>query len=406
MLSAARCFILTYLAICVILFPVYAATSKSAHSKLTKRSKKAEIFKPRGGAISVQCSSEKQPISSAAEHAAEPFTALLGKGNYERIAEIGKKMKDDEFVRGICSATMTLGHYKGLFTYLKSRGMLPIFLVIENLKLVKVVIEITERTYYIEWDSISKALILCFSGNEYNRIIALLESVQKRCTMGDRFRQTKGTVTSFGFFMDEFFDDLAPGKDSISLKRFLTLYRKELSTKYPIIFETFCQRLVHNLKDRLDTPSAEHLLTEFVGQPSLLTPEAFAKGFLLEAGDTAREDFFNYGWKEAVAEGLKKEYPGGGSALWVVIIGEFSDEFPKEYPPSSRTLAAVLANLKTKREREKEWTAKNVPNFRAKLLARLGESGLQLLLPMSLMEIITEYAGVVLCTWLDLPTMQ
>ena len=95
------------------------------------------------------------------------------------------------------------------------------------------------------------------------------------------------------------------------LKRFLTLHGEEFSKKHPDIFETICKELVWKLKCRLDNPASQKLLIDLVGQPSLLTPVAFARGFLHFAGDTDRTNFIEYGYKEAIEEGLKEEYPDG-----------------------------------------------------------------------------------------------
>ena len=62
------------------------------------------------------------------------------------------------------------------------------------------------------------------------------------------------------------------------------------------------------LKWQLDNLGSQKLLIDLVGQPSLLTPVAFAKGFLYYADDTYRANFIKYGYKEAIEEGLKEEY--------------------------------------------------------------------------------------------------
>ena len=77
-----------------------------------------------------------------------------------------------------------------------------------------------------------------------------------------------------------FFDNLAPWKDSKSLKRFMTLKGEEFSSKYPAVYETVCQGLVYRLKWKLDDPNGKKLMVDLVAQPALLTPVAFVKGFL------------------------------------------------------------------------------------------------------------------------------
>ena len=80
--------------------------------------------------------------------------------------------------------------------------------------------------------------------------------------------------------MYRFFYNLAPWKDSKSLKRFMTLKGEEFNSKYPTVYEIFCQRLVCHLKYELDDPNGKKLMVDLVAQPALLTPIAFVKGFL------------------------------------------------------------------------------------------------------------------------------
>ena len=82
-------------------------------------------------------------------------------------------------------------------------------------------------------------------------------------------------------FVVGFFKRYPPEKNSMPLKRFLTLYGEELSKKHPAIFETICGELVWRLRGQLDNPASQKLLIDLVGQPSLLTPVAFAEGFLI-----------------------------------------------------------------------------------------------------------------------------
>ena len=64
------------------------------------------------------------------------------------------------------------------------------------------------------------------------------------------------------------------------LKRFLTLHGEEFSKKHPAIFKTICEALVWRLRWQLDNLASQKLLIDLVGQASLLTPVAFARGFL------------------------------------------------------------------------------------------------------------------------------
>ena len=48
----------------------------------------------------------------------------------------------------------------------------------------------------------------------------------------------------FDWFVKGFFERYPPEKDSMPLKRFLTLHGEEFSKKHPAIFETICEKLV------------------------------------------------------------------------------------------------------------------------------------------------------------------
>ena len=78
-----------------------------------------------------------------------------------------------------------------------------------------------------------------------------------------------------------FFDRFVPGSNRASLKRFLTLHSEQFSEKYPDIFEIFCGKLVFVSKNGTLTPSTKKPLIDFIGQPSMLTPTAFATEFLI-----------------------------------------------------------------------------------------------------------------------------
>ena len=83
-----------------------------------------------------------------------------------------------------------------------------------------------------------------------------------------------------------------------------------------------------------------------MGQPSLITTTAFANGFLEYDIDTDRSNFINYGWKEAIEEGLKEKYPGGGRKLWTVMVSKYPNHFSGEYPSTDEARMAVLKDFK------------------------------------------------------------
>ena len=157
------------------------------------------------------------------------------------------------------------------------------------------------------------------------------------------------------------------------------------------------------LKWQLDNLASQKLLIDFVGQPSLLTPVAFAKGFLDVASDMNRANFIKYGYKEAIEEGLKEEYEGGSRELWAVMVSKYPSQFSGEYPNTDEVRAIALKDFKpTKQDREEEWVVENAQNPRTTLRMRqLAKSldELDITFPTVLWIIVAEYATVP--SWID-----
>ena len=192
--------------------------------------------------------------------------------------------------------------------------------------------------------------------------------------------------------MNGFFERYPPEKDSMPLKRFLTLHGEEFSKKHPIVFEIICEILVWRLRCWLDNPASQKLLIDLVGQPSLLTPVAFAEGFLCLADDTDRANFIKYGYKEAIEEGLKEEYRDGGRDLWAVMVSKYPNQFSGEYPSTDEARALPSRTLSLPNKISKRtWAKRNAPNLQMKL-----EMLVPSLLPTVLLGIVSEYA----VTWI------
>ena len=248
-------------------------------------------------------------------------------------------------------------------------------------------------TYIGECDSIYDAIALSLNEDRHDRVAGLFEAAQER----------PDWKHMFDWFVEVFFIRYPPEKNSMPLKRFLTLHGKEFSKKHPATFETICERLVWKLKCQLDNPASQKLLIDLVGQPSLLTPVAFARGFLCVADDNDRANFIKYGYKEAIEEGLKEEYEYGGRKLWDVMVSMFPNQFSGEYPSTDEARSLALKNFKpTKQDREEAWIVNNAQNpqtmLRMRQLAKyLDELGINF--PTVLWVIIAEYATVP--TWLD-----
>lgn len=349
----------------------------------------------------------KQLTPEASEKVSEQLKILIDGEEYTEIARIGNNMKEADFFKYLCPMITTLDHCKSLFAYLKRCDMFADFFAYGNMELAKKVIaEFKDGSnYHISCDHTIKAIIVTLNEDQHDRVIDFLKAVQERCIGEDEKREQLWERTLFEGFVRKFFNQLVPQKNSTPLKRFLTLRREELNTQHPIIFETICQELVSYLKYSFDDPNAKKLLIDFIGQPSLLTPKTFAKGFLPSIPDFDSDDsdayddegahvgdghdytaeyeyYFNsddsdtdcydvpfrvkfiiYGWREAVEEALKGDYQGSSRWLWRQIIETFPEAFPEKFPPSNETLAIVSKKFKTKQEIEKEWAEDHAPQI-------------------------------------------
>ena len=230
------------------------------------------------------------------------------------------------------------------------------------------------------------------------------DSHERAASLFEAARGRPGLNDWFHFFVDGFFKRYSPEKDNMPLKRFLTLHGEEFGRKHPATFETICERLVLNLKWRLDSLASQKLLIDLVGQHSLLTPVAFAEGFLHTANDIQRANFIKYGYREALEEGLtRRKYLGGRMYLWDLMVSTLPNQFSGKFPKTDKARAAALRSFKhTKQDREEAWIMANAQNpqtmLRMKQLAKyLNE--LEINFPTVLWVIVAEYA--IVPSWID-----
>jgi len=291
---------------------------------------------------------------------------------------------------------ISLDHFKGLYEYLKRRKMVPDFLAHGDMVLAREVIieiDLLEDNCVGHCDSIYNAIVLSLEGGSHERVAGLFKAAQERPAW-------KGY---FSLFVDGFFNRYPPEKNSMPLKRFLTLHGEEFSKKHPAIFEVVCKKLVWDLKWKPGNPASRKLLIDFVGQSSLLTPVVFAEGLLWDVDDIYRTNFIKYGYKEAIEEGLKEKYGGGGKKLWAVMVSTLPSQFSGEYPSTDEARTFALKNSPTKQDLEEQWILNNTANPQAKLrmqqLAKfLHELGINVV-PNVLWFIVAEYLTGP--TWLD-----
>ena len=298
------------------------------------------------------------------------------------MAELGEKMSDEELLKCLCQVVTRLDQFKGLYEYLKRRNLVSNFLAHGEMVLVRKVIVETDLLEIDDFggcDSIYDAIALSLDEDRHGRVAGFFEAAQERPDWRNNFRR----------FVWNFHVRYPPERDSMPLKRFLSLYGDELGKKHPAIFKTICEELVWKVRYKLDNLASQKLLIDLVGQPSLLTPVAFANGFLDGADDTDLREFIKYGYKEAIVEGLKGNYGAGGRYWWSRMVSKYPNQFSGEYPDTDEARTAVLRDFRpTKQDREEAWAEKNAPI----LLAQLETLVTELPLYRDLLSIIAGYA--------------
>ena len=251
--------------------------------------------------ITVESVPEASLISEIDTLTLEKLKEFISKGQYNEVIKLGEEMSKDKFLKHLCQVVTTLDQFKGLYEHLKQREMVPDFLAHGGMALVRKVIvetDLLETNDVLGYcDNIYDAIALSLDEGRHDRVASLFEAAQER----------PAWTNKFGRFVSGFFERYLSEKD-MPLKRFFTLHGEEFGKKHPATFKTICEELAWKLKWGVDNPASQKLLIDLVGQPSLLTPVAFAEGFLCLADDTSPADFIKYGYKEAIEEGLKGEY--------------------------------------------------------------------------------------------------
>ena len=338
-----------------------------------------------------------QSVHRVSQHIPGQLRTLMDVGKYEEVIELCDSMTKDERAKHLFPLITNIEHCRYLNGYLECRGMLTSFLMHANMDLVKMAIlecGDIDSDDYINPDRIGDAIVLSLHKDNHDRAIALLEAVQGKFANVDDHNRENEDSSDFNDFMYDLFERHSPEKNDTPLKRFLTLRGEDLNEQHASVFETFCIELVGRLDLSLPSASSAKLLVDFVGQPSLLTPTIFAKALLTYGDDSGQDSYISYAWREAIEEGLKKEYSGGGQMLWEEILKTLPSSFPSSYPPSAKVRTAALKRFKTKDMVETEWAEQNAPSLRVKL-----EEFMPGLFPPVPLTIISEYA----ITWISVP---
>ena len=320
----------------------------------------------------------------------EHVRALVSEGDYEKAIKFCSGMQKNKLLKHICPAITTPEHYLGLFKYLKRRDVLAGFCAQGDMRIIRrliVAFKNQNLSHHIHDGTIYEAIVLSLTEDQYERVIGLLSAVQRRYAKRDEQSGLITETADFKTFMKRFCLRISVKRYGTPLRRFLTLHGEEFR-RDASIFEIFCQKLVSHLARELPAPNSRRLLMDLIGHPSLLTTATFVKAFLRYNDNTTRRKFVIYGWREAIARGLKERCPGGYTSLWKVMVEEFPKCFSGGYPRSSEALQAVLAKFPTKQELEKAWRQRE-REFTALLVAIVP-------LPPVLINVIAEYAPLLM----------
>lgn len=359
MRSATRRFVSSWLGVIMILVSSYVSASSDIYSLLKKSKICVKRAKLEYGTALWPRPSKGQLTPRTTEQSLENPGMLVNEAGDEGVRE-------SEFLLHIHPGMTTFEHFVDRVEHLETHKMIPNFLIHSNPDLVKEAIVTFKEygaKYFVNRDDIFKALILSLDRDLHERVVDLLKAVKKRHAALHAEDTRRGLTTPLESFIDAFFDDLVPEENGASLKRFLTVYKATTRKTYPVVFHVFCQRLVHRLKCNRGDPNSKKMLVDFVGQPSLLTPQDFVEGFLSGYRESVLADFLEYDWKEAIETVMNGEVHGRRDILWTVILRKFPREFPEGCISSPRALEVVLIRFKTKQVLEEEWTKNNKVKF-------------------------------------------
>ena len=178
---------------------------------------------------------EERQVSEKDEQT-KRFEELISNKQYEEIAKLGDEMGDDELLKCLRQVVTNLDHFRGLYEYLWQRNMVPDFLAHGGMVLVRKLIVETDLPETDELggcDSIYDAVALSLNEDSHERVVGLFEAAKERPARKDEFN----------WFVNGFFVSFPPEKDSMPLRRFLTLHGKAFSEQQPEIFENICRRI-------------------------------------------------------------------------------------------------------------------------------------------------------------------
>ena len=153
---------------------------------------------------------QKQLTPQGGEHVHKQLEALMNEGRYEEVIEISDSLEKDERERHLFPLITTIEQCQYFIGYLESRDMLPSFLVHKDIELVKKVVEFEnmDSDYYIKWNYMHDAMVLLLKEDRHDRVLKLVESVQKRYAAEDEQCRQRGETPPSNRFMSYLVDEL------------------------------------------------------------------------------------------------------------------------------------------------------------------------------------------------------
>ena len=123
------------------------------------------------------------------EQVAEKFEALMSEGRYGDVVELGNNMEKDVLAKHLFPLMTTTEHCKYLNGYLNSRDMIPSFLMLGDMGIVRKAIlefENTDSDHHISHEHVWDAIALSIKEHRGDRAISLLRTERERHVTADK----------------------------------------------------------------------------------------------------------------------------------------------------------------------------------------------------------------------------
>ena len=145
--------------------------------------------------------------SQISEHVAEKFEALMNEKRYGEVVELGNNMEKDVLAKHLYPLMTTTEHCMYFNGYLDSRDMIPSFLILGEMGIVrKAIFEIEniDSDYYISYEHIWDAITLSIKEHRDNRAISLLRIERERHATADERCKLVGKTPQFEVLLIDF----------------------------------------------------------------------------------------------------------------------------------------------------------------------------------------------------------